>query len=168
MLTRRRAARHAGRGGAVLFALRAMRYLRPVTTTSWARARALLWLDGGAGFVVGVVVLAFLPWVARLHGLSEPIVRFFGVANLVYASYSGTLAVRASRGAMPSRLALGTLIVGNLAWTCVCAAILATNGAEATGFGRAYVALEGVFVAVLAFAEKRFVWPLAGVARTER
>ena len=121
------------------------------------RARSILWLDAGAGFAVGVAVLALRAWVARLTGFPPGLVLLIGAANLAYASYSGTLALRASRGKVPSRRAIEVLVAANLMWSVVCVVIIAATVRFATPYGIAYVGLEGVFVAVLAAAEVRWV-----------
>lgn len=126
-----------------------------------SRARRILWVDGGAGLLVGVVVLALHAPLARLYGFPVPFVLFMAAANLAYASYSGTLAVRASRGAPPSRRAVDVLVAANLAWTVACVVLLAVLSSTATAFGVAQLVGEGTFVAVLAVLERRYVRPAA-------
>lgn len=123
------------------------------------RARALLWLDGSAACVAGVVVLALHDALAQLHGFSRALVLFIGAVNLAYSCYSGTLAVRASRGHTPTRRAIDILVAANLAWAAVCAAIVAVTADTASIFGLAHVGLEGLFVGALAGLEYRRVRP---------
>jgi hypothetical protein len=125
------------------------------------RAQAILRLDGGAGFSVGVAVLALHAWVAQLHALPRSLVLFIGAANLAYGSYSGTLAIRAALHKTPTRTAIDVLIAANALWCVVCAAVLITTFRSASAFGLAQVALEGLFVAALAVAEYRWVRPFA-------
>ncbi|MDC0667862.1 hypothetical protein [Nannocystis radixulma] len=125
------------------------------------RARAILWLDGSAACVAGVVVLALHDALARLHAFPPALVLFVGAANLAYASYSGSLAVLASLGRTPTRRAIDILVVANLAWIAVCAAILAATSRSASAFGLAHVGLEALFVGSLAVAEYRKVRPFA-------
>ena len=58
----------------------------------------LLWFDSLAGLSVGVAVLALASWLSELYGLPGSVVLFVGCANLVYGSYSGSLAIRERRG----------------------------------------------------------------------
>ena len=122
-------------------------------------ARRILWIDCGAACVAGIVMLAAREWIAELHGLSRSLMMFVGVVNLVYGSYSGSLALRASMGRMPSRLAIDVLIAANFAWSIVCAALVGTTWGSSTG--AAQFGLEGCFVAVLAICERRYVRPFA-------
>lgn len=89
------------------------------------------------------------------------LVTLIGCANLAYGSYSGTLAVRAWYQRAPSRRAVDLLIAANLAWTVVCAALVLATFRSASVFGLGHVILEGLFVAWLAFAERRLVRPFA-------
>jgi hypothetical protein len=94
---------------------------------------------------------------AWLQGFPEGLILFMGLANLVYASYSTTLAVLASRGRTPSRRAIWRLVIANGAWVLVCAVVLASTWPFATAFGRGLVTFEAVFVGSLAFAEYRLL-----------
>ena len=125
------------------------------------RARRVLWVDGGAGLVVGVVVLALHRWLAGLYGFHPDLVLAIGAANVVYGSYSTTLAVRASSGRVPSRRAVDLLVAANLAWAVVCVALIGVTWRWASWVGLGVVAFEGVFVAVLATIERRVVRPEA-------
>jgi hypothetical protein len=119
------------------------------------RQRALLWFDGGAGATVGILVVAFREWLAALQGFSPGLVLFMGLANLAYASYSITLAARASSGRTPSRRSISWLVAANGAWAFVCLVVLASTWSFATPFGHMLVTLEGLFVGLLAVAEHR-------------
>ncbi|MCY1009174.1 hypothetical protein OV079_27140 [Nannocystis pusilla] len=125
------------------------------------RARAILWLDGSAACAAGVVVLALHDALARLHAFPPALVLLIGAVNLAYSCYSGTLAVRASRGRTPTRRAIDILVVANLAWVAACAAIVALTADTASIFGLAHVGLEGLFVGMLAVLEYRRVRPFA-------
>jgi len=125
------------------------------------RARALLWLDSGAACAAGCFVVAFREWLAALHGFASSLVLFLGVANLAYASYSGSLALRASLDRTPSRFAIDALVIANSGWVAVCSAVLVTTWRSASPFGVAHIAFEGLFVGALAAAEYRYVRPFA-------
>jgi hypothetical protein len=63
------------------------------------RARSILRLDASAACVAGLAVLALRSWLAPLYGFPPELVLFVGASNLAYASYSGSLAVLATRPA---------------------------------------------------------------------
>lgn len=125
------------------------------------RARTILGVDGGAGLLVGVVVLALHRWLAGLYGFHPDLVLAIGAANVLYGSFSTTLAVRASSGRPPSRRTVDVLVAANLAWAVVCVALIGATWRWATWIGLGVVAFEGVFVAALAVIERRVVRPEA-------
>jgi hypothetical protein len=126
-----------------------------------ARAKALLSIDAGAACAAGLTGLALRDYLVRLHALPAGLLLFVAVANLTYASYSGTLAALAWRGKTPSRLSIDILVLANLTWVAVCIAIVVATWRSASIFGLAQVALEGLFVCSLAVAEYRLVRPHA-------
>ncbi len=117
-----------------------------------AIAEKLLWIDCLAGGIVGLFVLTFSGWLSELYGLPRQVLLFTGVANLVYASFSFSLAVRRER---PLSL-LYLLIVANAAWVPVCFGLAVTFLSSATAFGVIHLAGEGVFVGGLAALEWSF------------
>lgn len=134
------------------------------------RAIGLLWFDSLPAVAVGAGVLALRQPLAALHGFPVALVTAMGVVNLLYASWSGTLAARWTRGRPPPRWAVDALAAANLAWTVVCVGILLATWGEASPFGAAHAALEGAWVAALAAAELRWVRPhtIAPLARRPR
>ncbi len=112
-------------------------------------ARRLLWVDCGAGLLVGALVLALSEWLARWYDLPQPLVIGNGVTNIAYAAFSFSLARRARRP--PSLLVL--LVVANATWAalCVIAAILMAD--QASLLGMTHLLAEGVFVGGLAAVE---------------
>lgn len=123
-------------------------------------ARVLLWTDGLAGASVGVAVLAFHPWLARLYGFSPTLVLALGAANLAYGSYSSRLAVRMARGTPPSARAIDLLVAANGAWAIVCFVLAAALGSRSTALGAAVLVFEGMFVGGLALLERKHLRPL--------
>lgn len=124
-------------------------------------ARTILWVDGGAAFVAGLLGLVLRDWLAGLYGFPLALVLFIAAANLVYASYSGSLAVLASSsGRRVPRRAIDVLVAGNSAWAVVCVGIVVGTFRFASPIGIAIVALEGCFVAALAVAEFRLLRPI--------
>lgn len=125
------------------------------------RARSILWFDSLGGLVAGVVALLVRRWLASLYGFSVDLVVLIAAANIAYGTYSGALAVLASRGGPLPRLAIDVLVLANLAWTAVCAALLRHTWPSASAFGIAHLALEGLWVGALGIVEYRRVRPFA-------
>jgi hypothetical protein len=114
--------------------------------------RHLLWVDCTAGGVVGVLVLALSGWLSELYQLPLPVVLVMGAANLLYASYSFSLAVRKVR---PMPL-LVVLVVANGVWAVGCVVAAVVFAGTASPLGLATLVSEGLFVGGLAAVEWRF------------
>ncbi len=125
----------------------------------------ILAVDACAGATAGLLVLSLRGWLADLYGFELPLVAFVGAANLAYACYSGTLAVRAALGRAPSRAAIAALVAANATWVLVCAGLAARTWPTATAFGLAHLTLEGLIVGGLAGVEYRVVLPRRSCAR---
>ena len=119
--------------------------------TSPAGGRHLLWIDCSAGALVGITVLLFHGWLSDLFQLPVRLVFVMGVANLVYASYSFSLALRQKRPLMLIKL----LVLANFTWAALCFIWFATFFTTASVFGLAQLGLEGLFVGGLALQEWR-------------
>lgn len=78
--------------------------------------RRLLWIDCIAGALVGVGVLSASGVLSEWLGLPVELLWITGAANLLYASYSFSLA-RRTRRSMRSIL---VLIGANAAWPLLC------------------------------------------------
>ncbi|HYH78407.1 MAG TPA: hypothetical protein VEX86_01375 [Longimicrobium sp.] len=113
--------------------------------------RKLLWVDCIAGALVGVAVLMLSGWLSNLYALPRSLLLFTAGANVLYASYSFSLAVRARR----SMASINLLVFANLAWLPVCLGIVVLFRESATLFGIAHMMAEGMFVAGLALLEWR-------------
>ena len=114
--------------------------------------RRLLWIDCTAAAVAGVVVLLIHGWLSGWYGLPQELLIFIGAANVVYASYSGSLAVRARR---PKALIL-FLVSANLLWSMVCVILALIYRDTATLFGLAHLLGEALFVGGLGGLEWRW------------
>lgn len=119
--------------------------------------RNLLWLDGGAGLAVGALGLLLNRFLADLYKLPDSLLFAMSAANLLYASYSLTLASR-KRRPMPMIL---ILIAANAAWGCFCVYLLFRHWPAPSAFGVAQLALEAIFVAGLAALEWHYRHSLA-------
>jgi hypothetical protein len=109
----------------------------------------LLWIDCIAAAIVGVLLLALSPWLARLFALPHSLVLVIGAANLAYGAYSFSLARRAHR---PMALIV-LLVCANAAWAVVCVALVVRYRGEASVFGMMQFIGEGAFVGGLALLE---------------
>lgn len=114
--------------------------------------RHLLWVDCTAGGVVGVLVLLLSGWLSELYALPLLGVLVMGAANLLYAAFSFSLAVRKVRP-MPLIVAL---VVGNGVWAVGCFVAAGVFAGTASPLGLGTLIAEGLFVGGLAAAEWRF------------
>jgi hypothetical protein len=113
--------------------------------------RKLLWVDCIAGGLAGVAVLGLSGWLSRVYALPRDLLLFIGAVNLVYGSFSFSLAVRARR---PKYL-INTLIFANGAWAAVCVGLAVAFWERASMFGLGQLIGEAVFVGGLAVLEWR-------------
>lgn len=116
------------------------------------RRRNLLWVDGGAGFAVGVAMLAFFPWLVDWYRLPEDLLRLVAWANVSYGVYSLTLASRPRR---PLALIV-LLVLANLTWAVLCLRWIVIHSGDGGLLGLLHLGAEAVFVAALAGLEWRW------------
>lgn len=114
--------------------------------------RKLLWVDGLAGAIVGVFVLLAITWLREWYRLPMNLLLLNGAANLTYACYSLSLAMRTRR---PKVLIL-LLIVANLTWAVLCLRWTFVYAGTASLFGLAHLIGEALFVGGLASLEWRW------------
>ena len=114
--------------------------------------RSLLWFDGFAALVAGIVTLLLHGWLSELYSLPKGVLLFIGVVNLLYASYSLPLAMRSNR----PKILIFLLIAANLMWAMVCLLLLILNRETISIFGLAHLVGEGLFVGGLAYLEWRW------------
>lgn len=112
----------------------------------------LLWVDCIAGALAGVTVLMLSGWLSSLHGLPRELLLLNGAVNVLYASYSFSLAVRARR----PRSLINLLVFANLAWAVVCLWLVTVFAGSATVFGIGHLVGEAIFVGGLAGLEWRW------------
>lgn len=113
--------------------------------------RHLLWIDSGAGLLVGVGMLVFSAWLSELYALPRPLLVAMGVANLAYGTYSGLLARRERR----PYLLVVLLVAANATWACLCAVAAVRFASTASTFGLVQLVGEALFVGTLAAVEWR-------------
>lgn len=114
--------------------------------------RKLLWVDCIAGALAGIAVLMFSGWLSSLHALPRELLLLNGAVNLLYATYSLTLARRRKR---PKAL-INLLVFANFAWAVVCLCLAGVFAGPATVFGVGHLAGEALFVGGLAALEWRW------------
>ena len=72
----------------------------------------LLWIDCTGAVIAGVLVLLLSRWLGALEGLPHEVLIFTGTANLLYGSYSFSLAVRKSAPCICSKCSLLQTLCG--------------------------------------------------------
>ncbi len=112
----------------------------------------LLWIDGGAALVGGMVVLLSCGWLAKWYELPRALILTIGLINLAYASFSLSLAARKRR---PKNL-IAFLVIANLSWAVVCLALAFIWCETVTFFGFIHLIGEAIFVTGLASSEWRW------------
>ena len=109
----------------------------------------LLWVDCAAGALAGGTVLPLAGWLSRIEGVPRGVLLSTGAVNLLYASYSFSLAVQARRPLARVRL----LALANVAWAPVCLGVAVAVRKQASGFGFAHLVGEAAFVGALGALE---------------
>jgi len=134
--------------------------VKPTPDSRWLSIRRkLLWVDCSAGAIVGVTVLLLHGWLSKWYGLPQNLVLFMGVANLAYASYSFSLALRKKRPLALIRL----LVIANLAWALLLLIWVVVFNGTASPLGLAYLVMEALFVGGLGILE----WGSRGLLTTD-
>ncbi|HEX2223416.1 MAG TPA: hypothetical protein VHN15_04335 [Thermoanaerobaculia bacterium] len=111
--------------------------------------RDLLWVDCIAAALAGATMLLLSGWLGGLYALPRGLLLFMGTVNVLYASYSFTLATRSKR----PRFLINLLVLANLTWAGVCLALAVAFAGSATLFGIGHLVGEGFFVGGLAGLE---------------
>ena len=111
--------------------------------------RKLLWVDCTAGALAGVAMLVLGGWLSRWYGLPQQLLLFMGAANLLYASYSFSLARRPRRSAGSILL----LVFANLGWAALCVGLAVAFRESATLLGMGHLIGEALIVGGLGWLE---------------
>lgn len=125
------------------------------------KLRTLIRMDGLAALASGCAVLLVRPWIAEWSGLPADTLVSMAAISLVYAAYSLTLSMRA---VIPI-FGVKALIAANLVWAVVCIGVLAGHSQTATVLGCAYLLIEALLVAALAWLERRELSSLPPIGR---
>jgi hypothetical protein len=124
------------------------------------KVRSLLRFDSLGGLAAGALMLILRRALAEWERLPVELLTGVAAANLIYGSFSGTLAVRAQD---PDAFYLRLLVRANAAWALVCWALAAVTWNESSWWGKAHLLGEGVFVGALEWVEQRVFFKNAGV-----
>jgi hypothetical protein len=122
---------------------------KPVSRRQVNLLRRLLWVDCTAAALAGVLVLALSGWLSRVYELPRGLLLFTGAVNLLYASYSFSLAVRTVRPLSLIKL----LVFANASWVVVCLGLAVAFREQASVFGIGHLVGEAIFVGGLARLE---------------
>jgi hypothetical protein len=109
----------------------------------------ILWVDCTAGALAGILAISLSEWLSNLYSAPQNLLLLIGVANLLYACYSFSLAVRAIR----QEFLINILITANGIWALVCIGIVTQSSENMTLLGSVHIAGEAIFVGGLACLE---------------
>lgn len=109
----------------------------------------ILWIDGVAALLAGVLVLLFSSWLSALFNLPENLLRAQAITTLIYASYSLSLARQKTH---PKQL-IYLLAIANFGYAFFVIGLVFYYFRTATIYGLIYLIAEALFIGVLAFFE---------------
>lgn len=115
-------------------------------------ASNILWVDCSAAILAGVVTLVFRDWLAALYAIPVEGLMATALVNLIYGSYSFSLAWRDR----PPILLVRALALANALWAPVCVGLVLYWWPTVTGFGMIHLLGEAGIVMTLAFFEWRW------------
>jgi hypothetical protein len=118
--------------------------------------KKVLWADNLLGGGTAIAGLLLYPVLTEFLGLPANLIVVIASVTLGYALLALRLAVQST----PSILLLRMLIYANWLWTIISVALLIFYFNEATLFGVAFLILQVVVVAVLAYLEGRHIYLL--------
>ena len=108
--------------------------------------RYVLWANAISCLVCGILQVTLAGPLSSYFGLSQDLLMGTGVFLLVYGAVVAFLATRTQ---VPIAI-LGLLIVGNIMWGVLAAAILLGGDARITLLGKGYVTAQALTVLILA------------------
>lgn len=123
--------------------------------------KKLLWADGIAALLSGLIVFTFNEKIAKLLSLPENLLTTMSIVSLGYSSFSLYLAQSKSN----SKRSITILVVANLAYAIFCAVLLLFLYTNTSVLGVIYLILESLFVATLAALEWRQVKQMEKIPR---
>lgn len=111
--------------------------------------KQILWIDGGAALLAGVIILLFSSRLSVFFNLPENLLNTQAIITLVYALYSISLARRKTH---PKRLVY-LLAIANFAYALFVTGLVLYFFRTATIYGLIYLIAEALFIGILAFLE---------------
>jgi hypothetical protein len=113
--------------------------------------KKLLWTDGIAGLLAGTVLLIFSSRLSVFFNLPESLVKTQGLINLLYCSFSLSLA----RQTANSKRSVYILAIANAAYALFATGVLLYFFRTASVYGIIFLIAEIVFIGLLAVLEWR-------------
>jgi hypothetical protein len=113
--------------------------------------KKLLWADGIAGLLAGIILLIFSSRLSAFFNLPESLVKTQGFINLLYCSYSLSLA----RRTVNSKRSVYILALANAAYALFATGVLMYFFRTASVYGIIYLIAEVIFIGLLAVLEWR-------------
>jgi hypothetical protein len=113
--------------------------------------KKLLWADGIAGLLAGIILLIFSSRLSAFFNLPESLVKTQGFINLLYCSYSLSLA----RLRVNSKRSVYILALANAAYALFATGVLMYFFRTASVYGIIYLIAEVIFIGLLAVLEWR-------------
>jgi len=114
--------------------------------TSPQGLRRVLWADVASGAAMAALHLAMPDALGGWLGLPAGLLGASGALVLPFVLLAAALAMQSP----PHRLALGLLVLGNMAWVVASLWLLLAGPLALTGLGQAYIGVQALAVLVLA------------------
>ncbi|WP_295529663.1 hypothetical protein [uncultured Pseudacidovorax sp.] len=122
--------------------------MSPILTSPRFLSR-VMWLDATSCLLTGAIQCVATASLAARTGLPAPLLGATGLFLLVYAAAAGWMASRA----VPPRILIGLVAIGNLGWAFGCLVLLFGSRLQPTVVGEIWVGLQVVVVLALAAAQ---------------
>jgi hypothetical protein len=113
--------------------------------------KKLLWTDGIAALLAGIILLIFSSRLSVFFNLPEGLIKTQGIINLLYCSWSLSLAKRT----VNSKRSIYILAVANAAYALLGICLLLYFFRTASIYGILYLTAEVLFIGLLAMLEWR-------------
>ena len=121
--------------------------------------RTILAIDSIGALITGILILGLSSFIAPLYAWSHEHVLFVAAGHLSYGTYSGILALGYFRKSWLPSIPVTVLIIANAVWAGQCFTNLWLLRHESSWLGLSHLAMEGVYLFVLAYLEARIFIP---------
>jgi hypothetical protein len=122
--------------------------MSPILTSPRFLSRVMA-LDAASCLLTGAIQCAATAPLSALTGLPSALLGYSGLFLLVYAAAAAWIATRA----VPPRVLIALVAIGNLGWALGCLALLAGGRLQPPALGAAWLGLQAVVVLALAAAQ---------------